>query len=104
MRSAQPWSSIAGLDRPCAGYGARDAQLAALSMAGQEGVDAFPLEAAAWLPPTVLMSTCTDMVVPWWVRRRRCCCHPHGLPASAAPAGPLLVQGLEGPVCVSACT
>jgi hypothetical protein len=57
----------AGLDRPCAGFEVRDAQLTQLSMAGQEGVLDFPLAAARQLPPTVLVSTCTDLVVPWWV-------------------------------------
>jgi hypothetical protein len=27
----------------------------------------FPLPAAAHLPPTVLISSCTDVTVPWWV-------------------------------------
>jgi hypothetical protein len=38
-------------------------------MAGMAPLMPFDVAAARFLPPTVLLSSCTDLTVPWWVAR-----------------------------------
>lgn len=54
-----------GFDRGSDHYLSSEAGLNLLSLSGMAAVPEFPLEAAAYLPPTVLMSSCTDLTVPW---------------------------------------
>jgi hypothetical protein len=56
----------AGFDRGSEHEAAAEAGLLSQSLAGMAGVLRFPLAAAARLPPAVLMSSCTDMTVPWY--------------------------------------
>lgn len=71
----QPASPIAapttytGFDRGSQHYQAAEAGLVLQSLAGMSGVPRLPLAAATRLPPTVLMSSCSDTTVPWLVVR-----------------------------------
>lgn len=59
---------LAGFDRGSDHYAESESGLITMqSLAGMSAVPDFPLEAAAYLPPSVLMSSCTDLTVPWWV-------------------------------------
>eukprot|EP00878_Enallax_costatus_P019497 GHUV01020570.1.p1 GENE.GHUV01020570.1~~GHUV01020570.1.p1 ORF type:complete len:468 (+),score=134.16 GHUV01020570.1:543-1946(+) len=55
-----------GFDRGSDQYSAAEAALQLQSEAGMRDIMQFPLEAAAHLPPTVLVSSCTDVTVPWY--------------------------------------
>lgn len=55
----------AGFERGSAHHVAAEAALQLQSTAGMGDIMHFPLDAAAHLPPTVLMSSCTDVTVPW---------------------------------------
>jgi hypothetical protein len=68
----------AGFDRGSEHYVECEAGLMLQSLAGMSAVPVFPLEAAAYLPPTVLMSSCTDLTVPWWVSEGRAAGHCQG--------------------------
>jgi hypothetical protein len=56
---------FAGFDRSSSHHEAADANLQAQSEIGMEDLMHFDLAAAGFLPATVLMSSCTDMTVPW---------------------------------------
>lgn len=55
----------AGFDRGSDHYLASETGLMLQSLAGMSAVPRFDVQAAAHLPPTVLMSSCTDLTVPW---------------------------------------
>eukprot|EP00877_Chromochloris_zofingiensis_P002628 jgi/Chrzof1/12366/Cz06g31300.t1 len=55
-----------GFERPSDSYPAMESKLAVLSASDMDDVMDFPLEAAGQLPPTVLMSSCSDVTVPWY--------------------------------------
>lgn len=55
----------AGFDRGSGPYLSAEAGLHLQSLSGMAALPPFPLEAAGYLPPTVLMSSCTDLTVPW---------------------------------------
>jgi hypothetical protein len=59
------WVAATGFDRGSDHYKSAEAGLTLQSLSGMTGVPHFPLEAAAHLPPTVLLSSCTDLTVPW---------------------------------------
>lgn len=54
-----------GFERGADDAAAVEAELLLQSLEGMADVPEFPLAAAAFLPPTVLMSSCTDLTVPW---------------------------------------
>lgn len=57
--------SCTGFDRGSLHYSAAESALQMQSEAGMHNMMHFDLDAAAHLPPTVLISSCTDMTVPW---------------------------------------
>lgn len=59
------WVAPTGFDRGSDHYESAEAGLTLQSLSGMIGVPRFSLQAAAYLPPTVLLSSCTDLTVPW---------------------------------------
>lgn len=62
----------AGFERGSAHHFASEAALQLQSVSGMAAVMPFSLDAARFLPPTLLLSSCTDLTVPW--------CAPTALP------------------------
>jgi hypothetical protein len=58
-------AAAAGFERGSAHHLASEAALQLQSMAGMAPLMPFDVAAARFLPPTVLLSSCTDLTVPW---------------------------------------